>query len=51
MDLDVDPCENFYEFACGKFLKNEKIKKENEYSTHYDDQIFLTRDELKAKGN
>ena len=51
MDLNVDPCENFYDFACGKFLKNEKIKKENVNSSKVLDQILFTQSELWAKGN
>lgn len=26
LDEDVNPCENFYDFACGKFLKNTVIR-------------------------
>ncbi|CAF4131724.1 unnamed protein product [Rotaria magnacalcarata] len=29
IDETVDPCENFYQFSCGKWIKNAKIPAEN----------------------
>jgi predicted metalloendopeptidase len=26
MDETVDPCENFFEFTCGNFLKTQRIQ-------------------------
>ena len=29
VDFNVDPCESFYDFACGKFLTNRNVPNEN----------------------
>ena len=37
MDLNVDPCDNFYQFACGRFIKESRIPEDKSEVT-----IFTT---------
>lgn len=44
VDPDVDPCENFYNFACGTFLKKSFLRKK---STPLSTLSDLTKNDLK----
>lgn len=48
MDLTEDPCENFYLFACGKYLKRKEKTLPNLYSaisTHANANVTLILEE------
>lgn len=48
LDNTVDPCNDFYSFTCGKFIKNEKLpEKLNSYNRHLRDTWDI-RDKLKS---
>jgi membrane metallo-endopeptidase-like protein 1 len=42
MDQTVDPCEDFYQFSCGSFLKEVRIPDEQSKI----DEFFMLRDQV-----
>lgn len=47
MDEQIDPCENFYDFACGTFIKTAKIAKDKPLNI----SMFQMMDKLKEQVN
>ena len=45
MDEEVDPCDDFYKFACGSFIKNTVIPREKTSVS----QFTVVSDALKIK--
>lgn len=48
MDLNVDPCNDFYEFACGKFLRETEVAEDKTSETTFSVISDILLDQLKA---
>jgi hypothetical protein len=37
IDTDIDPCDNFYKFTCGKYIKMNPVPVGKQFHTTFDD--------------
>lgn len=48
LNESVDPCENFYEFACGTFLKNTIIPQDEDAVDAYSDIENMVKEQIRT---
>ncbi len=51
LDLDASPCDDFYKFACGSYLKDHPIPLRVKSWSHFVKVFYEIRDKIKEKLN